>query len=84
MDKNNMFDQFATEAQQAAYRGDMKTMFNIFRTLSGKRDTADKPVKSKDGRTLTKPDEHLDRWREHFSEPLSGTPVTLTYRKVRS
>ena len=50
-------------------------MYNICRTLSGKRGAADKPVKSKDGRTLTKPDEQLERWREHFSELLSGTPI---------
>ena len=54
----------------------MKTLYNITKQLGGRKTNSNRPVKGKDGQVLSKLAEQLDRWREHFSELLSGTPVT--------
>ena len=41
----------------------------------GEDTTLDKPVRGLDGRTLTKPVDQLESWKEHFSRLLSGKPV---------
>ena len=70
-DKRNYVNQLATEAEEAAYRGDIKTLYNITKTLSNRRNIKVKPVKDKDGKTLTKLEEQMERWNEHFKSVLN-------------
>jgi len=74
-DKRNTIDQLATKAQEAAAKNDTRTLYDITRKLSGRKTNNDKPVRGLDGETLTKPADQLERWKEHFSHLLSGTPV---------
>ena len=50
-------------------------MYRITRQLSGRKANTNKPVCSKTGHMLSKPEEQLDRWGEHFHGLLKGTPV---------
>ena len=75
-DKRDFVEELATQAQKAAEENDMKTVYNITKQLGGSKTNSNHPVKGKDSHVLSKPAEQLDRWREHFSELLSGTPVT--------
>ena len=75
-DKRDFVEELATQAQKAAEKNDTKALYNITKQLGGRKINSNRPVKGKDGHVLSKPAEQLDRWREHFSELLSGTPVT--------
>ena len=76
MDKRDFVEELATQAQKAAEKNDMKTLYNITKQLGSRKPNSHRPVKGKDGHVLSKPAEQLDRWKEHFSELLSSTPVT--------
>ena len=80
-DKRKYVNQQATEAEQAAYIGDIKTLYNITKTLSRRKTVKNKPVKDKDGKVLTKLNEQIERWNEHFKSVLNRAepdhPVTL-------
>ena len=75
-DKRDFVEELATQAQKAAEKNDMKTHYNITKQMGGRKTNSNRPVIGKDGHVLSKPVEQLDRWREHFSELLSGIPVT--------
>lgn len=51
------------------------------KTLSRRKSCTAKPVKDKDGKVLTKLNEHMERWNEHFigvlNRPKPDQPVTL-------
>ena len=53
-DERRYINQLATEAEQAAYIGDIKTLYNITKTLSRRKTVKNKPVNDKDGKVLTK------------------------------
>ena len=74
-DKRDMVEKLAGEAQRAASRSDMKTLFNITRQLIGRRSSSSKPIRDTNGNTLTKTVDQMNRWRDHFRTLLSGTPV---------
>ena len=80
-DKRKYVNQLATEAEQAAYIGDIKTLYNITKTLSRRKTVKTNPVKDKDGKVLTKLNEQMERWNEHFksvlNRPEPDHPVTL-------
>ena len=74
-DKTDYIDNLAVSAEEAAVRGDMKTLYDLTKKLVGRKVETNKPVKGRDGRVLTKPDEQLERWKEHFSSLLNGAQV---------
>ena len=51
-------------------------MYQITRQLAGRQSNSNTPVKDRNGNILSKPEDQLKRWREHFEELLNGTPVT--------
>ena len=51
------------------------TLYEITRKLSGRRSNSDKSVRELDWGILTKPEEQLERWKEHFSRLLPGNRV---------
>ena len=54
----------------------MKELYETTRKLSGKRRKNDIPVTDKNGRTLTRQEDQLNRWAEHFEELLNRPPPT--------
>ena len=71
-DKRTFIDNMANKAQEAAGRQDLKSLYDITRRIVGHKADTGKPIKAKDGSTLTKPADQLERWKEHFSEILNG------------
>lgn len=51
----------------------MKELYNTTKKLAARYQVTDKPIKDKQGKTLTSTEEQLKRWVEHFSE-LLNTP----------
>ena len=57
-----------------AGRRDMKRLYEITRTLSGKNKAPSRPVKDKNGETITDEAKEKARWAEHFQEILNRPP----------
>ena len=71
-DKSEYVVRFATEAEAAAERKDVKTVYKITRKLCGDRGhNKDVTVKVKDGSTITEEKARLERWRERFQQLLN-------------
>ena len=75
-DKQTYFDNLASEAEEAASRNDMKTLYSIMQTLSGKFGKSECPVKNKHGKAIAGEGEQKNRWREHFEEILNRPSPT--------
>ena len=65
------FKTFADEAEQAASKGDFKTLYGTTRILCGRHCNPNRPVRNKEGRLLTMVEDQLARWKEHFQEVLN-------------
>lgn len=70
-DKRKYADNLAKEAEDAAAKRNMKALYDTTKKLAGKHHRADKPIRDKAGTVLTRTEDQLDRWREHFSELLN-------------
>ena len=68
-------EQLAEEAE-ACNKGDIKSLYNVTRQLSGRTSNTNTLVRGKMEKALTKPEEQLTRWQEHFEEVLNRPPPT--------
>ena len=75
-DKRDYAEHLAEEAESACNKGDIQTLYNITGQLSCKTAKSNPPVKDKNGNIITKPEEQLKRWQEHFQEVLNRPPPT--------
>ena len=73
-DKRNYLHGLTEEAEAAAQRRDLKRLYEITRTLSGKSTNPSKPVKDKEGKIVTTEEGERKRWVEHFKEVLNRPP----------
>ena len=78
-DKRQCVVRLATDAEAAAERKDMKTVYQITRKLHADRGlNQDITAKAKDGSTITYEKAELEIWREHFQQLLNRCdPPTL-------
>ena len=67
----DFMDNLATEAQEAAEKGDTRTVYRITKTLTGGFANKTTTVKDRNGQVLMKSEEQLRRWAEHFKETLN-------------
>ena len=70
-DKRSFVDNLAKEAEEAAVRGEISTVYKITKQLCNKNTSKSIPVKSKDGKVLTTEREQAARWVQHFQEILN-------------
>lgn len=75
-DKRHFYDALATEAEEAAEKRDLSTLYKITRTLSTKKTSPDKPVKDKEGNPINREPDQRQRWADHFEELLNRPPPT--------
>nr|KAG5695646.1 hypothetical protein BaRGS_029136 [Batillaria attramentaria] len=73
-DKRNFINYLTEEAETAAGQRNMKRLYEITRTLSGKNNNPTRPVKDKNGQIITKEEDQRTRWAEHFKETLNRPP----------
>ena len=81
-DKRQRIDEIAREAEEAAEQRDLKRVYDTTRLLSRRKTVQSKPVKDKNGAVLTRTEDQLNRWKEHFQEvlnrPAPENPPNLT------
>ena len=70
-DKRSYVEGLAAEAESAAARGELSTVYKITKRLCGNYITHSAPVKGKDGSTITTEREQADRWVDYFCEVLN-------------
>ena len=70
-DKRSYVEGLAAEAESAAARGELSTVYKITKRLCGNYTTHSAPVKGKDGSTITTEREQADRWVEYFCDVLN-------------
>ena len=70
-DKRAWMESQAEEAEGAAARNDMPTVYQIAKKITGSSTASTGPVKAIDGTLLSKGDDKLTRWAEHFKEVLN-------------
>ena len=73
-DKRAHINTIADEAEEAAGKGDLKTLYATTRLLSGRYSNPNRPVRDKEGKMLTNIEDQLARWKEHFQEVLNRPP----------
>ena len=77
-DKRNFVDQLAREAEDAANRGELSTVYKITKKLCGKMTNKTTPLKNKDGSNISTEEERIARWEEHFREVLNRPEPEVT------
>ena len=71
-DKRRAMEQLATEAEEAAARGEQGRLYSITKRVCGKfKGNASVPIKDKQGKILTSEKEQDSRWSEHFKDILN-------------
>ena len=70
-DKRRRIDEIAREAEEAAEQRDIKRVYDTTRLLSGRKMVQSKPVRDKNRVVLTRTEDQLNRWKEHFQEVLN-------------
>ena len=70
-DKRSYIEALAAEAEEAAKHGNMKTLYNSIKKLSGKFSTPERPVKDREGNKISDAEGQKRRWAEHFEELLN-------------
>ena len=70
-DKRNYVNNLAQEAENAAMKGDLGTLYNITKNLSGRSQNRNKPIRDIQGRIIKNMEEELKRWKNHFEQVLN-------------
>ena len=59
------------QAEEAATVHNNRKLYNLTKRMAGKNSSNARPVNDKDGKLLSKKDEQMNRWKEHFQEVLN-------------
>ena len=70
-DKREWMENIARDAEENAHNGNMKGVYDATRKLCNVCPKGSGAVRNKEGRILTREDEVLQRWKEHFEEILN-------------
>ena len=69
----------ATEAQKAAEKRDLSTLYKVTKTLSNEiYSTNNKPVKDNNGNPISKEQDQRSHWADHFKNLLNRPPPETT------
>ena len=81
-DKRSYIDGLATEAETAALRQCMGTLYRITKLLTGGFNSTDIPVRNQQGEIAASIQEQLKCWRDHFEKVLNrDVPSTPPNRR---
>ena len=70
-DRRKWTDSLIEDAERAASNGQMKTVYEITRTLSNDMKSTPSVIKDKNGNILSSEEDCKKRWKEHFEEILN-------------
>ena len=71
LDKRRYTEDLAKQTQEAAMQRNMRELYDTTKKLAGKYKQSSRPVRDKGGKILTKKEDQLKRWAEHFEELLN-------------
>ena len=71
-------EELAEEAEEAARKQDLKTLYRITKTLSGGLKNSDVPVKDTNGNLVSSETGKLECWKKHFQTILNRLEPTET------
>ena len=71
LDKRSFVERLVVEAEEAAGRQDLKTLYRINKMLKNGIKNNNVPVKDTDGNVISKEAEELARWKEYFESILN-------------
>ena len=77
-DKQHWYDSKASEVEEAATKGDHKSLYRIVKELTDQR-TQSQQIKIADGRFARSHDELVNRWKDHFQGPDLQRILRQTY-----
>ena len=60
----------AKDAENAAMKGDLGTLYKITRKLSGRSQNTNKPIRKR-GKVVKNMEEELKRWKDQFEQVLN-------------
>ena len=66
------------KAETACGKGHIQSLYNITRQPSGRPPITNSLVKDSNGNVISKNEEQLKRWKEHFQEVLNRPPPIIT------
>ena len=79
-DKREWLEERGREAQEAANRNDLKTLYRIVRELSNSNTgNSNTPIKDPLGNVITNEEDQEARWVEHFRSVLNQPPPIAPY-----
>ena len=70
-DKKTWVDNIAQEAEEAAGKHHMKTLYSITKRLTNDKPKSCATIKDKQNKIITNSEDRKNRWKEHFSEILN-------------
>ena len=70
-DKRTYLETLANDAEEAAHRGDLRSLYATIRKITGKSNRPDRPIKNKAGQSITDQSGQMSRWTEYFEELLN-------------
>ena len=73
-DKRKYTEELAWQAQEAASQRNIKDLYDTTKKLAGKYKQTCRPVRNKEGKILTKKEDQLKRWTEHFEGVVNRPP----------
>ncbi|VDP50282.1 unnamed protein product [Schistosoma margrebowiei] len=75
-DNQKYVEELATTTEKAAREGNMEQLYDTTKKLSGKYSKPERPVRVKEGRSITETQQRRNRWLEYFEELLnSSAPI---------
>ena len=70
-DKRQYVDQMASQAEEAAGRDHLGTLYLITKKLTRKSECSRSQIRNKEGEVITEEHKVLERWKQHFEEVLN-------------
>lgn len=65
-------DDLAQQAEEAAAAYNTRELYNLTKIMAGKMNRRNSmPVRDNDGKLLSKEDDQMNRWKEHFQQVLN-------------
>ncbi|GAA54238.1 ATP-binding cassette transporter [Clonorchis sinensis] len=78
-DREVWWTQKAKEMEAAQKAGNIRRLFQLFRSSGPRRPPASETIKHQNGTTISNKEERLDRWAEYFEQQLSGHQLALIW-----
>jgi len=70
-------DELVAQGKEAAWKGNIKELYDVMRKISGTYRQCNKPIRDRHGTLLTNHDAQIKRWKEYFDQLLNQPEPTI-------